>query len=74
MEVLKLSEIREVDDDSNYIGEVPEEMEVTTSGQKTGFRSGMKLTGLMKTGAMMKTTLKSTTKLSAGSEHNQTQT
>ena len=38
MEVLKLSEIREVDDDSNYIGEVPEEMEVTTSGQKTGFK------------------------------------
>ena len=70
MEVLKLSEIREVDDDSNYIREVPEEMEVTTSGKMTGFRSGMKMTGLMRTGAMMKTTLKSTAKQSSGSEHN----
>ena len=68
---------------SSYIEEVPEEMEVTTrmSGtvnQKTGFRSGMKMTGmrmtgLMKTGVLMKTLGKSTTKMSFGEALNKTE-
>ena len=68
--MIGLKTIREADIDSSYIEEVPEEMEVTTRftgtvGQKTGFRSDM--TGLMKTGGLMKT-LKSTVKQSYGTE------
>ena len=55
-------------------------MEVTTrfkstANQKAGFRSGMKMTGLMRTGNLMHgLTLKSTAKLSSGTEQNHTQT
>ena len=64
-EIMKLEAIPEHDFDSSYIEEVPEEMEVTTRftgtvGKQTGFRSStMKMTGLMKTGGLMKT-IKST--------------
>ena len=57
MEVVKLEQEHGVA--SSYIEEVPEEMEATTRftgtiNQKTGFRSGMKMTGLLKTGGLMK--------------------
>ncbi len=69
IEVLRLDELRDPEVDSDYIAEVPEEMEVTTRftgtvGKQTGFRSGMKMTGLMKTGGLIKT-LKSTVKHSS---------
>ena len=66
-EIMKLEAIPEHDFDSSYIEEVPEEMEVTTRftgtvGKQTGFRSStMKMTGLIKTGGLMKT-IKSTAK------------
>ena len=60
-EILKLESIPEHDFDSSIIEELPEEMEVTTrftgtigKGQ-TGFKSTMKMTGLMKTGGLMNT-------------------
>ena len=56
MEIINLRELRnDPEVDSDYIAEVPEEMEVTTrfkstiGKNQTGFRSGMKMTGLMKT-------------------------
>ena len=57
---MKLESIPEHDFDSSIIEELPEEMEVTTRftatvGKQTGFKSTMKMTGLMKTGGLMNT-------------------